>query len=148
LSQYSGEQLAQMTDDKEVRVAAYTIQQAAAIPEAGPAAQQLATIGEEVSQVADDSLIQQDRIRERSDLIRFLVGGDRTAASSLDRDADWLQTQITLMEQIYSSPDTPDELKLLIRDQLQVFEAERDHLRAHATSEREDRGLFGSFLGS
>ncbi len=148
LSRYSGEQLEQMTDHKEILVAAYTLQQAATIPVSGTVAQQLAAIGDEVTRVTDDSKLQQDRIRERSDVVRFFVGGDRTAATALDRDADRLQTQINLMEQLLLSKDVPDELKSVIRDQLQVVQAERDHLQIHATTELGDKGLFGGWVGS
>ncbi len=148
LSRYSGEQLEQMTNNKEILVAAYTLQQAATIPVSGTVAQQLSAIGDEVTRVTDDSKLQQDRIRERSDVVRFFVGGDRTAATALDRDADRLQTQINLMEQLLSSQDVPLELKPVIQDQLQVFQQERDHLRTHATTEVEDRGLLGGLFGS
>ena len=148
LSQYSGEQLAQMSDDKNLRIAVYTIRQAGAISGAGIAAPQLASIADEINRLADDSLQQEDRIRERSDVIRFLVGGDRNAAASLDRDADNLQIHITQLEQLLSSQDLDDEIKPVLQDQLQVLVQERDHLRDTASREREDTGLFGGIFGS
>ena len=148
LSQYSGEQLAQMSDDKNLRIAVYTIQQAGAISGAGIAAPQLASIADEINRLADDSLQQEDRIRERSDVVRFFVGGDRDAAASLDRDADSLQIHITQLEQLLASKDLDNEIKPVLQDQLQVLVQERDHIRETASREREDTGLLGGIFGS
>jgi hypothetical protein len=146
LSRYQGQSLDQMTGAKDVNVAAFTIGQSGSVSGSGLDSKSMASISNEISMTAKDSVDQQNRIDSRNPVTRFILGGDRQAASALLQDAGAYETQINALQQILSSGTVNPAMKPVLEQEIQVLQKEHDRLTSIATTESQSRGILG-FLG-
>ncbi|MDD1718952.1 MAG: hypothetical protein LUQ25_02730 [Methanoregulaceae archaeon] len=147
LMEYSGDRLEQMRQDNRIRVAASTIHLVATVTAPGTTTWiELDKISEGISRIADDSFVQQDRIRNRNPVVRFFAGGDAQAAGALEQDAAGYRALTGRIEEIGTVSNFNQEVKPALDKPVATLRLEQERLTTIARKEREDRGILGWIL--
>jgi hypothetical protein len=145
LSKYSGVQLEQMTGNKDVQVASYTIQQASTVTGTDPASKAVFdSISTDINGAAEDSLKQQNVIAQRDPVTRFLFGGDHQASDALSQDAAIYQAKIDQLQQIIAQNPS---VKPMLQRQIAVLVKEQARLAMISNQTRADNGILGGIFG-
>ena len=108
--------------------------------------QNLSELENEWNQSVRVTLQAEERIRSRSSVVRFFLGGDAEAARNLEQQLEQNQVRIQEMEQLVEQCQCSDGVKELLREQIRGMVQEQDRLRSLARLELEDRGIFGQFF--
>jgi len=112
------------------------------------------SIGQNVSAIARDfnnsvnmSEKLEQRIQDRSGIMRLFLGGDRDAAGQLANITSQNQARIQKIQQLINTTNLDPDVRAFLEEQIQVMQNEETRLEQLATREQQDRGLFGSLLG-
>ncbi len=110
--------------------------------------------GEQVSEAAREmnnsferAYQAEENIKRRGGLARFFVGGDEKAAEEIEQSVNQTQDKIRELKQVREDCDCPDDVKLMLEEQIQNLEGEENRLRGLANQEQKKSGLFGWLLG-
>ncbi|WP_298670239.1 hypothetical protein [uncultured Methanofollis sp.] len=85
----------------------------------------------------------EEQIQARPGWLRFLAGGDETAAETLFQSLNQSRDQIREMQRLVENCTCDNETRSLLQDQLRVMEEEQERLLALAGNETADRGVIG-----
>jgi hypothetical protein len=83
------------------------------------------------------------RIKERNQIVRFFVGGDESAARQILQDLEQNQDRIREMEQLVDQCTCSQDVRDVLREQLQDMTQEQERLQTLADEEIKDTGLLG-----
>jgi gas vesicle protein len=107
-------------------------------------------IGQNISAIARDfnnsvsvSEKIEQKIQDRSGIMRLFLGGDRDAAGQLANITSQNQARIQKIQQMISNTTLDPDVRAFIEEQLQAMQNEETRLEQLATREQQDRGLFG-----
>ena len=107
-------------------------------------------IGQNISAIARDfnnsvsvSEKIEQKIQDRSGIMRLFLGGDRDAAGQLANITSQNQARIQKIQQLISNATLDPDVRAFIEEQLQAMQNEETRLEQLATREQQDRGLFG-----
>jgi|GEM_PF-5568713 len=111
-------------------------------------AAKMTALTDQLMERGDQAISAEVRTRERSALLRLLVGGDDDAADTLDELAQENKATAQEMEQLVASCGTCDEAtRETLREQIQAVRDEQDRIEQVAIEERERKGLLGALFG-
>lgn len=134
----------QAARDNDLRLAACSMELAADATAAGTTTWvEIKRIAGEINRVADDSLRQEERLRQRNPVVRFLLGGDREAAGALGEDAAGYAAVVSRMEEIQYALNFNQELRPLFSEQAEVIRRENNRISGIATREMAEGGILG-----
>ena len=85
----------------------------------------------------------EEKIRNRNQLVRFLFGGDKSAAETINRQVEENREWIAKLESEISSCNCSEETKMMLSQQVRVLNEENARLNTIAGEEISDKGLFG-----
>ena len=107
-------------------------------------------VGEQVSEFAryfnnsvQASINAEEKIEQRSAVLRFLAGGDEEAAGNLQQLIVQNRNRIREMERLIEDCDCDSETKLALQEQLAQMEQEQTRIEERAADELGNKGLFG-----
>lgn len=107
-------------------------------------------IGQNVSAVAIEfnnsfkiTVQAEERIQNRNQLIRFCFGGDDEAADEIQGEIEQNQLRIQRLYELLEQCECDEEIKDILREQIQTMEQEQNRLQEKANNEKSYKGLFG-----
>ncbi|HZD43462.1 MAG TPA: hypothetical protein VE134_05325 [Methanomicrobiales archaeon] len=111
---------------------------------------ELPGIGPNVSAIAmgfnnsvEATIRAEERIQERNTLVRFFLGGDAESADVIDQQVVQNRDRIQQLTQLEERCSCSDDVKVMLREQLQNMTQEQDRLQTLAANEKADKGLLG-----
>jgi hypothetical protein len=129
----------------EVRVAVHTL--LSMENRTGGIGQNISAIAREFNNSVDMSEKLEQKIQDRSGIMRLFLGGDRDAAGQLANITSQNQARIQKIQQLINTATLDPDVRAFLEEQLQAMQNEETRLEQLATREQQDRGLFGSLLG-
>jgi len=113
-------------------------------------------IGEQISSIAknfNNSVIAQynaeEKIQNKNALSRFFFGGDSEAAEEIRQQVEQNRIRLENLETLMNmcGEDCDEELKAMVREQIQLLEEEQNRLQELSQAELDDKGLLGGLFG-
>lgn len=111
-------------------------------------------IGEQISAIAQEfnnsvtlQYSAEKRIQDRNAVSRFFFGGDSDAAGEIQQQIETNRERIESLNTLMNECDCDDELRAMIREQIQLLEEEQNRLQELSQAELDDKGLLGGLLG-
>jgi hypothetical protein len=111
--------------------------------ELGGIGQNVSAIAQEFNNSVQATTRAEERIRTRNAIVRFFTGGDEGAAGEIEQEVIQNRNRIQQMEQLVNECGCDEEIRAILREQLQNMTEEQERLSNLAHGERADRGLFG-----
>ncbi len=145
LQSESPERRVWLKNHNEVRIAVHTL--LSLEDRTGGIGQNISALAREFNNSVSMSEKLEQKIQERSGIIRIFVGGDRDAAGQLANITSQNQARIQKIQQLITTANLDPDVRVFLEEQLQAMQAEETRLEKLATREQQDRGLFGSLLG-
>ncbi|MFA5766999.1 MAG: hypothetical protein WC919_03685 [Candidatus Paceibacterota bacterium] len=113
---------------------------------AGGIGQEISQIAREINNSVQATLSAEEKIRERSALVRLFMGGEREAAQEIKQEVSQNQERIQELKQLREDcGDCSEEARALIMEQIQNIEQEQERLQQLAEEEEGSVGVFGWF---
>lgn len=111
-------------------------------------------IGDRISAIAKEfnnsvtaQYIAKEKIRNRDAISKFFFGGDKEASEEIQQHIEANRARIEDLNALMNQcSDCDDELKAMIREQIQILEEEQNRLQGLSQAELNDNGLFGGFF--
>jgi len=110
-------------------------------------------IGKNVSQIArefnnsvEKTIRAEEKIKQRSGLIKFFLGGNKKAAEEIEQEVNKNQERIQQLHQLMDQCECSEEVKSMVQEQIQNLEEEQNRLRQLAEEEKQNKGIFGWLL--
>jgi hypothetical protein len=125
----------------EVRIAVHTL--LSMEDRTGGIGQNISAIAREFNNSVNMSEKLEQKIQDRSGIMRVFVGGDRDAAGQLANITSQNQARIQKIQQLISPATLDPDVRAFLEEQLQAMQNEETRLEQLATREQQDRGLFG-----
>ena len=104
---------------------------------------QVREIAREFNNSIKETIQEEERIQARRGLLKFLIGGHKNAAEKLEEKVNRNQERIQRLRDLMESCDCNEEVKAMMREQIQNMEQEQDRLQEVAGNEKKNKGLFG-----
>jgi gas vesicle protein len=133
-------------NQNEVRIAVHTL--LSMENRTGGIGQNVSAIAREFNNSVSISEKLEQKIQERSGILRVFLGGDRDAAGELANITAQNQARIQKIQQLINTATLDQDVRVFLEEQLQAMQSEETRLEQLATREQQDRGLFGSLLGN
>lgn len=112
----------------------------------GDIGQQVSAIAREFNNSVQNTIANEEQIKNRSRLTRFFFGGDQEAAEELEQEIVQNRERIRELAQLYQDCDCQQELKQVLQEQIQNMEQEQDRLEQVVDSQAY-RGIWGWIKG-
>ncbi|HDR73680.1 MAG TPA: hypothetical protein ENN85_07185 [Methanoculleus sp.] len=138
-----GEQVT-VQDRDRVRLAAYAFTAAQAL--AGEHGPRLCEHAQQINASVQVTERAEERIRTRSSVVRFFLGGDAASADAILQQVEQNRNRIQEMNRLLVQCECDDETRAVLQEQLRNIEEEQNRLHTLAREEQQDRGLFGWLL--
>jgi YesN/AraC family two-component response regulator len=132
-----------LKNQNQVRLAVYAL--IAAENRTGGIGQNVSAIAREFNNSVRQTIQAEEQIQARSGLMRFLLGGNMTAARILEQETLQNQERIMELNMLIANCTCDDETRALLQEQVQTIEQEQVRLQILAQQEKKDRGIFGWF---
>src|SRR5512137_1878111 len=129
----------------EVRIAVHTL--LSMENRTGGIGQNISAIAREFNNSINMSEKLEQKIQDRSGIMRVFLGGERDAAGQLANITSQNQARIQKIQQLITTANLDPDVRAFLEEQLQAMQDEDTRLEQLATREQQDRGLFGSLLG-
>lgn len=107
-------------------------------------------IGPQVSQIAREfnnsvqaTIIDEEKIQKRNAFVRFFIGGEKNAANNIEQELNQNQQRIQELKQLREDCACGEDVKSIMREQIQNMEQEQERLRQLTDKEKNAKGLFG-----
>jgi DNA-binding transcriptional regulator GbsR (MarR family) len=107
-------------------------------------------IGENVSAIAKEfnnslqaTILAEERIKQRSALIRFFAGGDEISSQEIEEEVDMNQERIEEVRRLMENCNCSEEVRNRFEEQVMNLEQEQERLREIAQNEMKSKGLLG-----
>ena len=113
----------------------------------GGIGQNISAIAREFNNSINMSEKLEQKIQDRSGIMRVFLGGERDAAGQLANITSQNQARIQKIQQLITTANLDTDVRAFLEEQLQAMQDEDTRLEQLATREQQDRGLFGSLLG-
>ena len=140
------EQNNRLKNQNTVRIAVQTLLAAGNI--SGGIGDQISAIAKEFNNSVMVQTKAEEKIQTRNAVSKFFFGGDFDAANDIQAQTEQNRQRIenlnTLMNQC---SDCDEELKTMIKEQIQVLEQEQNRLSEISRAELENKGIFGGLFG-
>jgi hypothetical protein len=133
----------QLTNQNEVRLAVHTL--LAMEDVTGGIGPQVSAIARDFNNSARETWLLEERIRNRDAFSRFFFGGDRVSAGELANLTLQNQNRIQQIEQLMNTGTLDEETRALLQEQLRIMQEENTRLKRIASTEQQNRGIFGWF---
>lgn len=111
-------------------------------------------IGRNVSQIAREfnnsvqaTIRAEERIRTRSGLLRFFLGGDQETAEEMEQEVSMNRERIQQLTQLRQQCNCSEEVRAMLQENIQAMEQEQNRLQQLSQNEKQNRGIFGWILG-
>jgi len=85
----------------------------------------------------------EERIRARSRITKFFIGGNEEAANELEEKIDQNKNRIQELKEIKNNCNCSEEVVNLIQEQIQNMEQEQNRLQELTQQEKQRKGIFG-----
>jgi hypothetical protein len=141
LQRESPERRVWVKNHNEVRIAVHTL--LSMEDRTGGIGQNISAIAREFNNSVNMSEKLEQKIQDRSGIMRVFVGGDRDAAGQLANITSQNQARIQKIQQLISTATLDPDVRAFLEEQLQAMQNEETRLEQLATREQQDRGLFG-----
>lgn len=140
------EQNNRLKNQNTVRIAVQTLLAAGNI--SGGIGDQISAIAKEFNNSVMVQTKAEEKIQTRNAVSKFFFGGDFDAANDIQAQIEQNRQRVenlnTLMNQC---SDCDEELKTMIKEQIQVLEQEQNRLSEISRAELENKGIFGGLFG-
>ena len=140
------EQNNRLKNQNTVRIAVQTLLAAGNI--SGGIGEQISAIAKEFNNSVMAQNKAEEKIQTRNAVSKFFFGGDFDAANDIQAQTEQNRQRIenlnTLMNQC---SDCDEELKTMIKEQIQVLEQEQNRLSEISRAELGNKGIFGGLFG-
>lgn len=100
-------------------------------------------LGNEIQVSTQQTIRNEERIRNRSQFVRFFAGGDFDTANELLMETNRNQERIRELERLVQNCSCDNETKIVLQEQIRNMEMEQQRLQRLADEEIERRGIFG-----
>ena len=107
-------------------------------------------IGQQVSAIArnfnnglNKTLQAEEKIQNRGGLRRLFAGGDEGAAEEIEEQVMENEGMIEDLEDVVANCDCGEEVKVQMKEQIQIMLQENERLQQLAQEEKKSKGLFG-----
>ena len=128
-------------NQNEVRIAVHTL--LSMEDRTGGIGQNISAIAREFNNTVTLSEKLEQKIQDRSGIMRVFLGGDRDAAGQLANITSQNQARIQKIQQLISTATLDPDVRVFLEEQLQEMQIEETRLEQLANREQQDRGLFG-----
>ena len=128
-------------NQNEVRIAVQTL--LSMEDRTGGIGQNISAIAREFNNTVTLSEKLEQKIQDRSGIMRVFLGGDRDAAGQLANITSQNQARIQKIQQLISTATLDPDVRVFLEEQLQAMQNEETRLEQLANREQQDRGLFG-----
>jgi gas vesicle protein len=132
-------------NQNEVRIADHTL--LSMENRTGGIGQNISAIAREFHNSVTMSEKLEQKIQERSGIMRVFLGCDRDAAGQLANITSQNQARIQKIQQLITTANLDPDVRAFLEEQLKAWQEQDTRLEQLATREQQDRGLFGSLLG-
>ena len=109
----------------------------------GGIGQNISAIAREFNNSVSVSEKIEQKIQDRSGIMRVFLGGDRETAGQLATITSQNQARIQKIQQLMNTTTLDTDVRAFLEEQLQAMQNEETRLEQLATREQQDRGLFG-----
>jgi hypothetical protein len=109
----------------------------------GGIGQNISAIAREFNNSVSVSEKLEQKIQDRSGIMRVFLGGDRETAGQLATITSQNQARIQKIQQLMNTTTLDTDVRAFLEEQLQAMQNEETRLEQLATREQQDRGLFG-----
>lgn len=125
-----------------VRLAVHTMLAAGNLT--GGIGQNISKIAREFNNSVQKTIQAEERIKTRSRIAKFFVGGDQEAAETIQAQVNQNQQRIQKLNQLLEDCEGCDsEVKAILEEQIQNLEQEQQRLEQVAQEEKQNKGIFG-----
>ena len=107
-------------------------------------------IGPQVSEIAREfnnsiqaTILAEEKINSKSKFVKFFMGGDDEAADEIEQEVNASRENIRNLNQLIRECECDEEVRNIIREQLENTEQEQNRLEKIAKNEKAKKGLFG-----
>ncbi|MBN2733808.1 MAG: hypothetical protein JXQ82_02990 [Methanomicrobiaceae archaeon] len=134
-----------LKNQNTVRVAVQTLLAAGNI--SGGIGEQISAVAKEFNNSVMSQYNAEEKIQSRNAISRFFFGGDSNAAKDIQAHIEQNRQRIENLNTLMNQCDCDEELKAMIREQIQVLEQEQNRLSELSQTELGDKGLLGGIFG-
>jgi gas vesicle protein len=135
------ERRSRVKNQNDVRLAVQTL--LAMEDRTGGIGQNISAIAREFNNSVNMSEKLEQKIQDRTGIMRVFLGGDRDAAGQLANITSQNQARIQKIQQEMNTTMLDPDVRVFLEEQLQAMQNEETRLEQLATREQQDRGLFG-----
>jgi hypothetical protein len=135
------ERRSRVKNQNDVRLAVQTL--LAMEDRTGGIGQNISAIAREFNNSVNMSEKLEQKIQDRTGIMRVFLGGDRDAAGQLANITSQNQARIQKIQQVMNTTTLDPDVRVFLEEQLQAMQNEETRLEQLATREQQDRGLFG-----
>lgn len=107
----------------------------------------ISVIAREFNNSIQTRLQLEDRISNRSAIMKFLFGGDRAAAGELDRELNSTDVEIQKLQRLRGQCNCTSDVAAQLQTQITAMQQEQARLRNISQMAKADKGLFGWLFG-
>lgn len=111
----------------------------------GSLGQQVRGVARRVEESSANMTMQEERIQNRNQLVKFLFGADRSAVRAAEQQMNMTRERLQEMEQLQERIQDP-QVQTVVQEQMQQMQQEMEQLRQELQSEKRNRGIFGFLM--
>jgi len=111
-------------------------------------------IGSRVSEIArefnnsvEKTIQAEEKIQKRNRIVEFFFGGDEEVAENILQETSKNKIKVQELKKLHQECDCDEEVKNIIREQIQNIEQEQNRLEQVAQKEKSNKGVFGWLFG-
>jgi hypothetical protein len=108
---------------------------------------ELQRVADEIDRIASVSAVHEARIRDRNIIIRFFIGGNRTASAGLAGAASRYGAEEARLTNLMTALNFNQTIKPIMLQQTGIIRQERDRLVVLAETENRSKGILGLITG-
>jgi len=109
----------------------------------GGIGQNVSAIAREFNNSIQATINAEIRIQERSQIVKFFIGGDEQAAAEIENQTVQNQLRIQELTQLKEQCNCSVEVQNMLQEQIQLMEQEQTRLQELAQTEKQNKGIFG-----
>lgn len=107
----------------------------------------ISVLAQEFNNSAERSGLAEEKIKNRGRIRFWLLGGDKQAAAEIIELIGQNRERIAQLNDLKENCDCDDEVREIIKDQIDQFSSEQDRLEILAEKQNKAKGVIGWFLG-
>jgi len=107
---------------------------------------QISIIAEELNNSVYTTIMAEERVRERNQIVSFFTGGDHESAEEILRQVEENRIRVEELKQLIQQYDFSDDVAAVLQEQIINIEVEQNRLRVISEEKIQNNGIFGFFF--